>query len=60
MSDFIDSGERIEEASGQDRPPTVIVAGAQGVSGNAVLRQYAELSGAKVYGLSRRRREFET
>ena len=33
----------------------VIVAGAQGVSGSAVLKQYAALPGTTVYGLSRRR-----
>jgi nucleoside-diphosphate-sugar epimerase len=32
----------------------VLVAGAQGVSGSAVLKQYAALSGTTVYGLSRR------
>jgi nucleoside-diphosphate-sugar epimerase len=32
----------------------VIVAGAQGVSGSAVLKQYAALPGTTVYGLSRR------
>ena len=35
----------------------VIVAGAQGVSGNAVLKQYAALPGTTVYGLSRRSSE---
>jgi nucleoside-diphosphate-sugar epimerase len=47
----------LKTQGGQDRRPTVIVAGAQGVSGNAVLQQYAELVGAKVYGLSRRSAE---
>jgi nucleoside-diphosphate-sugar epimerase len=44
----------VKTQADQNRPPTVIVAGAQGVSGNAVLQQYAELTGAKVYTLSRR------
>jgi hypothetical protein len=35
----------------------VVVAGAQGVSGNAVLKQYAALPGTTVYGLSRRSSE---
>ena len=34
---------------------TVLVAGAQGVSGRAVLERYATLSSTAVYGLSRRR-----
>jgi nucleoside-diphosphate-sugar epimerase len=33
---------------------SVLVAGAQGVSGSAMLKQYAALSGTTVYGLSRR------
>ena len=33
---------------------SIPVAGAQGVSGNAVLKQYAALSGTTVFGLSRR------
>jgi hypothetical protein len=33
---------------------SVLIAGAQGVSGNAVLKHYAALSGTTVYGLSRR------
>src|ERR1700719_3590910 len=35
-------------------PRVVVVAGAQGVSGTAVLKQYAALPGTTVYGLSRR------
>ena len=38
---------------------TVIVAGAQGVSGRAVLERYAALPGTSVYGLSRRLAESE-
>jgi hypothetical protein len=42
-----------KENEAKDRR-VVIVAGAQGVSGNAVLKQYAALPGTTVYGLSRR------
>jgi nucleoside-diphosphate-sugar epimerase len=35
-------------------PRSIIVAGAQGVTGNAVLNQYASLPDTVVYGLSRR------
>src|SRR5690349_19156064 len=42
-----------KENEAKDRR-VVIVAGAQGVSGNAVLKQYAALPGTIVYGLSRR------
>ena len=42
-----------KENEAKDRH-VVIVAGAQGVSGNAVLKQYAALPGTTVYGLSRR------
>jgi nucleoside-diphosphate-sugar epimerase len=38
---------------------TIIVAGAQGVSGRAVLERYAALPGTSVYGLSRRPAESE-
>jgi nucleoside-diphosphate-sugar epimerase len=37
-----------------DNQRTVIVAGAQGVSGRAVLERYATSPGTAVYGLSRR------
>ena len=42
-----------KENEAKDRR-VVIVAGAQGVSGNAVSKQYAALPGTTVYGLSRR------
>ena len=37
-----------------ENPRVVVVAGAQGVSGTAVLKQYAAMADTAIYGLSRR------